>query len=154
MFMILYFYMERSLRKGKFVKIAFLVSMLMLLLFSLTGCDINSIEEYVPNFDNGYYINNYEVNIVIGEDNVYEINEKITATFFDYTNGIVRTIPVEQTIGVPNENEGSAASCTRRPNNADFRPKIFLMLNVPALKVILRMRFIKPMARAFAGAGE
>lgn len=104
MFMILYFYMERSLRKGKFVKIAFLVSMLMLLLFSLTGCDINSIEEYVPNFDNGYYINNYEVNIVIGEDNVYEINEKITATFFDYTNGIVRTIPVEQTIGVPNEN--------------------------------------------------
>ena len=96
--------MERSLRKGKFVKIAFLVSMLMLLLFSLTGCDINSIEEYVPNFDNGYYINNYEVNIVIGEDNVYEINEKITATFFDYTNGIVRTIPVEQTIGVPNEN--------------------------------------------------
>ena len=104
MFMILYFYMERSLRKGKFVKIAFLVSMLMFLLFSLTGCDINSIEEYVPNFDNGYYINNYEVNIVIGEDNVYEINEKITATFFDYTNGIVRTIPVEQTIGVPNEN--------------------------------------------------
>lgn len=104
MFMILYIYMERSLRKGKFVKIAFLVSMLMFLLFSLTGCDINSIEEYVPNFDNGYYINNYEVNIVIGEDNVYEINEKITATFFDYTNGIVRTIPVEQTIGVPNEN--------------------------------------------------
>ena len=104
MFMILYICMERSLRKGKFVKIAFLVSMLMLLLFSLTGCDINSIEEYVPNFDNGYYINNYEVNIVIGEDNVYEINEKITATFFDYTNGIVRTIPVEQTIGVPYEN--------------------------------------------------
>lgn len=104
MFMILYIYMERSLKKGKAVKIAFLLSMLMLLLFSLTGCDINSIESYVPNFDNGYYINNYEVNIVIGEDNVYEINEKITATFFDYTNGIVRTIPVEQTIGVPNEN--------------------------------------------------
>ncbi len=95
--------MERGLRKGKFAKIAFLVSMLMLLLFSLSGCG-TTIDDYVPEFNSRYYINNYEVNIVIGEDNKYEINEKITATFFNNVNGIIRTLPIEQTIGVPNEN--------------------------------------------------
>lgn len=91
--------MERGLRKGKFAKIAFLVSMLMLLLFSLSGCG-TTIDDYVPEFNSRYYINNYEVNIVIGEDNKYEINEKITATFFNNVNGIIRTLPIEQTIGV------------------------------------------------------
>lgn len=98
MVVIKYVYMERSLKNRIFV----LASIFVLLIFALAGCG-SLIEEYVPDFDSGYYIDNYEVNIVISEDNKLEINEKITATFFDRTNGIVRSLPVEQTIGVPSD---------------------------------------------------
>ena len=101
-FVILYIYMESSLRKRK-TKIALLLCMFMLLVFALSGCG-TTIEEFVPEFDSGYFFNNYEVNIVITEDNKYEINEKITATFFEETNGIMHILPTEQTIGVPNDN--------------------------------------------------
>ena len=112
-------YMERSLKKGRLTKVIVLLSIFVLLVFALSGCTV-PIEEYVPDFDSGYYINNYEVNIAVGEDNVLAINEKITATFFDYTNGITRSLPTEQTIGVPNDS-GERAIKNYRFEVSDFR---------------------------------
>lgn len=43
---------------------------------------------------------------MIDEDKVMTVTESITGVFNSYTNGIVRNIPISQTIGVPDGNGG------------------------------------------------
>lgn len=96
-----------SITKKRIGKVFLLISMITLLVFSLVGCGaVFTTEDYRPTPDYGYYIENYSVDAVIDEDKVMTITESITGVFNSYTNGIVRNIPISQTIGVPDGNGG------------------------------------------------
>lgn len=96
--------MEKSLKRKGILKMAFLVGVFLMLALSLAGCGTTFEPPKPDALNNKYFINNYSVDIEVGENNVYRINEKITVTLFSGVNGIVRSIPTEQTIGVPSEN--------------------------------------------------
>lgn len=96
-----------SITNKRFLKIGMLFCMAILLLFSLSGCTpVLTTEDYRPTYDSGYYIENYDVDIVIDENKTMTITESITGVFEDYTNGIIRNIPISQTMGIPNDNGG------------------------------------------------
>ena len=48
--------------------------------------------------DNGYSIKNYDINMVVNEDNTFDITEKITANFNVERHGIYRRIPLKNSI--------------------------------------------------------
>ena len=48
--------------------------------------------------DNGYYISDYNIKINVNEDNSYDITENITADFLENRHGIIRQIPLKNTI--------------------------------------------------------
>ena len=61
-------------------------------------------QQYLPERDYGYVINDYDINIVISEDKTMKITETITATFSEYSHGLVRYIPIEQTVSFFDDN--------------------------------------------------
>lgn len=77
------------------------VSIMLVSSSMLFGCSFD-ISTYIPEYDNGYEITNYVVNIDVNEDKSMTIQESITANFFEYSRGIYRYIPLTQSIGVPN----------------------------------------------------
>lgn len=48
--------------------------------------------------DNGYSIKSYDINMVVNEDNTFDITEKITANFNVERHGIYRRIPLKNSI--------------------------------------------------------
>ena len=59
---------------------------------------------YLPEKDDGYIITDYDVEIVVGEDKVFHISEKITANFLETSHGITRYLPVFQEVSYLDEN--------------------------------------------------
>ena len=51
---------------------------------------------HVSAYENGYYIDTYDVDITVNEDNTFEITEKLTVHYDEGANkhGIVRAIPL------------------------------------------------------------
>ena len=62
--------------------------------------DINKYETSIPNNNSNYeyYINSYDINMVVNENNTLEIEEKIGAYFKVYKHGIFRKIPLRNKI--------------------------------------------------------
>lgn len=54
--------------------------------------------QYLPVEDNGYYIADYDVDIIVDEDKTLHITEKITANLLESSRGIVRYLPIEQQV--------------------------------------------------------
>jgi uncharacterized membrane protein YgcG len=48
--------------------------------------------------DNGYVVENYDINIIVGLDGKYQIDEKIVVNFLEPRHGIYRTIPTLYTM--------------------------------------------------------
>lgn len=48
--------------------------------------------------DLGYTIDKYDINIIVNENNTFDITEKITANFKEPRHGIYRTIPLSNTV--------------------------------------------------------
>ncbi len=92
-----------SVVKKRCLRCFVLIGMLFFLSLSLFGCTFN-VDSYRPVKDDYYTILDYNVDIVVNEDKTMKISETITTEFYAYTNGIYRYIPIEQSIGVPNEN--------------------------------------------------
>ena len=101
--------------KNKFIKITFLVFVLLAILFSknmsfateqLTENEENSY------YSSGYYISKYDVNMVVNEDNSYDITETINAVFTGSNkHGIIRKIPINNTVI---RNDGTTAKTHAR----------------------------------------
>ena len=96
---------------------------MLFLSFSLFGCDVGTIENYVPEYDDGYTITNYDVSISVDDEKVMHITETLTADFYVSSNGITRYLPLEQTVGVPNENGD------RIIKNYEYEVENFTVLN-------------------------
>lgn len=111
------------LKRIKNLRYIVLVGIMLFLSFSLFGCDIGTIENYIPEYDDGYTITNYDVNITVDDEKVMHITETVTADFYEYTNGITRYLPLEQTVGVPNENGD------RIIKNYEYEVENFTILN-------------------------
>lgn len=45
-----------------------------------------------------YVIDSYHIEMIVNEDNTFDITETITACFHDYKHGIIRTIPLQNTV--------------------------------------------------------
>ena len=45
-----------------------------------------------------YVINSYDINVKVNENNTFDITETITANFYMRKHGIIRTIPLKNTI--------------------------------------------------------
>ncbi len=61
-----------------------------------TNKDKNSLQLLYPN--NDYVINSYDVNVIVNEDNTFDITETITAYFNTPRHGIYRIIPMVNSI--------------------------------------------------------
>ena len=64
--------------------------------------------------DNGYEITSYDVNMIINEDNTFDITEKITVNFKEYRHGIFRKIPLRNDIV---RNDGSTSTNKAKVTN-------------------------------------
>lgn len=85
----------------KVSKIIFIFIILTIIcpVFFVPGCS-SEVGLYLPEEDSGYYIADYNVDIVVGKDKSLVIAESITAHFVtEPSNGIYRYIPLEQTVG-------------------------------------------------------
>ena len=111
------------LKRIKNLRYLVLVGIMLFLSFSLFGCDVGTIENYVPEYDDGYTITNYDVSITVDDEKVMHITETVTADFYEDTNGITRYLPLEQTVGVPNENGD------RIIKNYEYEAENFTVLN-------------------------
>ncbi len=78
--------------RGKKIPVRYLFLPILLL------CLISAINPPAAAADVGYSINSYSTDISIGSDNVYNINETISANFTEARHGIYRYIPYKQTM--------------------------------------------------------
>jgi len=78
--------------RGKKNTVRFLVLPVMLL------CLMSVLYQPAAAADVGYNISSYNTDITIGSDNVYNINETISANFTEAKHGIYRYIPYKQTM--------------------------------------------------------
>ena len=58
--------------------------------------DVNAA--YDNDFDFGYIIENYDVDMIVNENNSFDITEKITVYFNENRHGIIRNIPLKNEI--------------------------------------------------------
>ena len=67
-------------------------------------------------YNNGYYIKSYDVDIVVNEDNTFDVTEKLTVHFDDdaYKHGIIRAIPLTNTV---QREDGSTARNRAKVSN-------------------------------------
>ena len=87
-------------------RITFTIAVIFMIMAMLVfgGCNVIENTTYLPPEDDGYKISNYVVDVVVDENKVMTITESITAVFLDYpSNGIVRYLPLDQTVAVPND---------------------------------------------------
>ena len=59
---------------------------------------------YVPSQDTGYELTDYNVDIVVNQDGTMDITEEITANFLSESRGLVRWLPIAQTVSFLDEN--------------------------------------------------
>ena len=59
---------------------------------------------YVPSQDTGYELTDYNVDIVVNQDGTMDITEEITANFLSESRGLVRWLPIAQTVSFFDEN--------------------------------------------------
>ena len=109
------------LRKSKGLRYFVLLGIMLFLSLSLFGC--SEIEDYIPEYDPYYSITHYDVNIDIDDEKVMHITETVTADFYVSSRGITRYLPLEQTVGVPNENG------KRIIKNYEYEVENFTVLN-------------------------
>ncbi len=100
-------YMNKSgvwKRMGKYIVLA---GVILLLGFSLFGCNFSVSSTYTPYRDYNYEITTYDVNIVIDKDKTMHITESIQVKILGAdTNGIYRYFPISQSLGIPNGEGG------------------------------------------------
>ena len=65
---------------------------------SKTDTTSNTPSEIGLYSSNGYVIDNYDINIIVNENNTFDITETITAYFNTPKHGIIRTIPLRNEI--------------------------------------------------------
>ena len=69
-----------------------------ILIFIISILLFNSYNVFAVSVDNDYIINNYNINMVVNEDNTFDITETITAYFNVPKHGIVRKVPLKNSI--------------------------------------------------------
>ena len=69
-----------------------------ILIFIISILLFNSYKVYAESIDNDYIINNYDINMVVNENNTFDITETITAYFNVPKHGIVRKVPLKNLI--------------------------------------------------------
>lgn len=72
--------------------------------FSIFEWSSNEYTQYLPERDDGYEINDYNVNINVDEHRVLSITESITVNFKTASRGLIRYIPINQSIHYLDEN--------------------------------------------------
>lgn len=88
-------------KSKKTILCIFLALLMFVPMLFMGGC---TAEVYVPDEDTGYYIADYNVDIVVNKNRQLEIKESITAHFVTGpSNGIYRYIPLVQNIGYYNQ---------------------------------------------------
>ena len=80
----------------KSVKIGLLFILFSFFSFFVCHLKVEAIDYTLDNYD--YTIENYDINIVVNEDNSFDIEEVITTNFNIEKHGIYRTIPLKNTV--------------------------------------------------------
>ncbi len=85
--------------KTSYKKIAIILTLIAIILLGITTMFLpkNSVEAY-SYYDSGYKIENYNVDIKVGENNVLKITEEIRVNFLESSHGIIRKIPAINTL--------------------------------------------------------
>ena len=84
--------------------IAFAVIIFGIILISFLNQGGMGSGNYLPDPDNGYKLTDYNVDIVVNEDGTMDITEEITANFLSQSRGLVRWLPLVQTVRFYDEN--------------------------------------------------
>ena len=69
---------------------------------------------------NGYEITSYDIDIVVNENNSFDITEKITTNFEEYKHGIIRKIPLKNKIS---RLDGTTSNNTAKISNIEVNNK-------------------------------
>ncbi len=91
--------MKRILRKRNFIVFAFIFTLLFCLPSDVKASHVNneiSYSDEIKYYD--YVIDNYDIKIVVNEDNTYMITERIDAYFNVEKHGIYRKIPLSNKV--------------------------------------------------------
>lgn len=90
------------------------ISIFILFLIVLISNEV--LAESTVKKDNGYLIDSYDINMVVNENNTFDITEKITVYFKELRHGIYRKIPLKNSInrldGTKSNNKAKVSNVT------------------------------------------
>ena len=103
----------------KVLAILFFCIIILACFIGMSGCSTTN-QIYLPEENQDYVINNYNVDITVDENKTLLIKESITATFTDYYKGIVRYIPIDESVGEIDENGNLTNTKNYKNTISDF----------------------------------
>ena len=103
----------------KILAILFFCIIILACFIGMSGCSTTN-QIYLPEENQDYVINNYNVDITVDENKTLLIKESITATFTDCYKGIVRYIPIDESVGEIDENGNLTNTKNYKNTISDF----------------------------------
>ena len=95
---------------------------------------LNPVKNYAITSSGDYSINSYDINMIVNENNTFDITETITVNFTDYKHGIFRKIPlrnkVERTDGTKSSNRAIIKNLSVNEQYTEFTEDGYKVLKI------------------------
>ena len=109
------------------ISLIFVFSIFQIALFFNTFLTFDEVQ--AQEIDTGYKITAYDININVGENNVYNINETITVNYLVSRHGIIRNIPtLYSVVRADNTKAKQYSKISKMKISMDGLPTKFLLI--------------------------